>query len=63
MAEIRLIHLTDPNTNEERVTFSEDLTADVEDFIHHGFRLESDTVVDIDLPSSFPSNHEFRKIN
>lgn len=61
MNQLRIIHTINSETNEERIQFTEDLAADMNDFVAPGFVLESDTIVDIDLPGAFPSEHEFVK--
>ena len=58
---LRIIHSINPQTNEERIHFTEDLDAKASDFISPGFDLESDTQADIDIPAGFPSEHEFEK--
>lgn len=65
MTQLRIIHtLENDSPYRERIQFTEDLNADVNDFVAHGFELMSDTVIDVDfLPSSFPSEHEFTKSN
>lgn len=59
MEQLRIIHLINEATNEERISFTEDAAAPADDFVPHGFKLQSDTLVDIDLPSAFPSEHTF----
>lgn len=64
MNQLRIIHTLEKDSPfRERIQFTEDLAADVSDFIAYGFELMSDSIADIDLPSSFPSEHEFTKSN
>jgi dihydroneopterin aldolase len=60
---IRIMHLVNQETNEERIQFTEDLQAPVADFLPHDFTVVSDTTVRLALPAGFPSNHEFQKLN
>ena len=57
----RLIHYSGPN-GREGVTFTEDLDADVNDFIPVGCKLETDTELDIELPSTFPMDYQLEKL-
>jgi hypothetical protein len=64
MNQLRIIHTLEKDAPfRERIQFTEDLAADASDFIAYGFELMSDSIADIDLPSGFPSEHEFTKSN
>jgi hypothetical protein len=60
---LRFIHLINKASGVERIAITEDLDVDVQDFIPGGmvFEVQSDTIVEVDLPSGFPINHEFLK--
>lgn len=62
MATIRIIHYSNDSGSREGVTFTEDLAAEVGDFIPHGCTLVTDTEEDIDLPTSFPLETQLEKI-
>lgn len=59
MNQLRIIHTIDNTTGEERIQFTEDLTADVNDYLRHADTLQSDIVAEVKLPSGFPSEHQF----
>ena len=63
MNKIRIIHYINYDTNEERLTFTEEVSTPVADFLPPGFMIVSDTTVRLALPPGFPSNHDFVKLN
>lgn len=60
MNKTRLIHYTGKD-GREGLSTEEDMSVDVNDLIPYGCTLVSETIIEV--PSSFPSNHQFEKIN
>ena len=59
---IRIIIQSDDSGNRERVCFTEDLHAPIEDYIVPGMALDSDTVCNMELPDGFPLEHELIRV-
>jgi hypothetical protein len=59
---VRIIHYSNADGSREGVAFTEDEETKAKDFVPPGCKLVSDTSHDIDLPSSFPSEHTFEKV-
>jgi hypothetical protein len=58
---IRLIVQSTPNGNAENVHFTDELTEDIELFIKPGYSVDSDDIIDVDLPASFPLNYALER--
>jgi len=57
---IRFIHIMkDDDLQSEQLAITDDIEAPAKDFCPPGYRVESDTVHEMDLPSSFPLNNEW----
>ena len=61
MDKLRLITQTNENGSEEYVEFTDDFDAPVENFAIPGCEITSDTVIDDNLPTSFPRNYALKR--
>jgi hypothetical protein len=59
----RIIHAAKPNGDilDERLYFTDDRNTPAEEFFPSGYKIESDTLHEIKIPSGFPMEYEFKK--
>jgi hypothetical protein len=58
---MRIIHYSNESGSREGLAFTE-TNDDADDFVPYGCELISDIYLDIDLPTSFPSETTFEKV-
>jgi hypothetical protein len=61
MSRLRFIHCAEGDCLGESIAIISDFDVSAEDFCAPGQRVVSDTIHDIDLPSSFPIDSSFKK--
>lgn len=61
MSKVRYIQCSNDSGTDETITFTDDFECPAADYVRLGQEVQTDVVLDIDLPSGFPLEHTLRR--